>query len=242
MSRIYSDPLEIDEQSVRSFYDLRASRFDELGNRAVLLGDHCPEIAEKIDRFETETILPMLLEERVGNVLDLGCGVGRWAQKLLPYAESYRGVDLSEQMVHQAERTCAKWADKAEFFAMSAEAAADKSADFYGKAAPFDTVLVSEVCMYINDATLESFYPKLIGLLAPNCRIYHADTVALRQRLTLSEHYSDALKASYSVIYRPAADLKELWGRLKLNISDSGYFPGTDTGAETARWYAILKK
>ena len=70
---------------------------------SVLLGDQNPEYALAWDAFEKENILPKMQIDETCRVLDIGCGMGRWAEALIPKCGYYCGTDLSSEMVKFAE-------------------------------------------------------------------------------------------------------------------------------------------
>ena len=97
--RIYGDKYEIDTLRTKELYNARA---DRLGNMkspytSVLLGDQNPEYADEWNVVEKDLILPFMQADKTKSVLDLGCGIGRWAESLLPLCENYTGVDFSEE-------------------------------------------------------------------------------------------------------------------------------------------------
>ncbi len=82
--RIYQKKVDINTQHVLRFYNDRAERNDmESPYTSVLLADGTDK-AEKWDLFETKSIFPQLKIEQGSRVLDVGCGVGRWAEKIIP--------------------------------------------------------------------------------------------------------------------------------------------------------------
>ena len=67
---------------------------------SVLLGDQNPEYALAWNTFEKENILPKMDINDTCNVLDIGCGIGRWAEVLIPRS-GYDGGD--DQMCQRAQ-------------------------------------------------------------------------------------------------------------------------------------------
>ena len=45
------------------------------------------------------------IQEKVGDILDLGCGTGSLAKFLRPYSKKLVGIDLSSDMLIKAEKT-----------------------------------------------------------------------------------------------------------------------------------------
>ncbi|MBS7368819.1 MAG: class I SAM-dependent methyltransferase, partial [Oscillospiraceae bacterium] len=99
--RIYGESFDIDASRTRELYNKRSERLSQMQNpyTSVLLGDQNPEYAVKWNAIEKETILPLLGVEKTSSVLDLGCGIGRWAETVIPLCGQYTGVDFSEGMV-----------------------------------------------------------------------------------------------------------------------------------------------
>lgn len=80
--RIYNEKADINKSNTREFYDNRARKIHDMNcpYTSVLLGDQNPENAAKWNMYERENILPKLKITKNSNVLDIGCGMGRWAE------------------------------------------------------------------------------------------------------------------------------------------------------------------
>ncbi len=102
--------------------------------------------------------------------------------------------------------------------------------------------------MYINDNELEKCFFDLKNILEPHCILYMIETVGIKERLTLKEFYSAALKTDYSTIYRTPEEYKEYYKRC-LDITEknmfSGFMPHLNKEteySETDRWYTIIER
>ena len=102
--RIYDKKVNIKQDNIRDFYNNRAIKAGNMPcpYTAVLLNDEEPKHAEEWNKFEKQFILPELLIDEKSNVLDIGCGIGRWAESIIPTANYYLGVDYAEEMVKTA--------------------------------------------------------------------------------------------------------------------------------------------
>ncbi len=92
-----------DPDSIGAMFD-RAVALDEVSSVAVYaLGD------ESLLAEATQEIVAMLdgLLLPTTRVLDVGCGIGRFAAALAPHVQSYRGLDVSAGMIAAARRRCA---------------------------------------------------------------------------------------------------------------------------------------
>lgn len=108
-------------------------------------------------------------------MLDIGCGNGRLAAMVLPLCGFYCGVDFSEGMVAATEKVCRQAVSHARYalHAMSFSQVVEKDTAFFGGS--FDVVMISGVCMYINDTELTQIFSCLPRLLSNHCTLYFAE-------------------------------------------------------------------
>ncbi len=238
MSRVYDDKVRIDRDDVKDFYDDRAKRYSDLGLKTVLLGDQDEKISKSIDDFEEKNILPLFTNRNDRKVLDIGCGIGRWAKKILDYSSVYCGTDISNEMVNIVENILVD--SKVDYSLISATAI-DALKQIYDSGRKFDTVILSEVCMYLNDDEIDELIKVLSKLLEDkNIEIYYADTIAFDKRLTLVKHFSSNLNSSYNVIYRNINEIPNKFLENGFKVIKNGIMDNTNTNNETARCYYIF--
>lgn len=84
--RIYGKKHTINAESIQRFYNNRAREIKKMSNPyvTVLLGDQNPKHAVDWNAFEKNFILPQLKIHTNSSVLDVGCGIGRWAESVIP--------------------------------------------------------------------------------------------------------------------------------------------------------------
>lgn len=198
--RIYGKKVSIHMENVEDFYNKRAALVDQKGWGAVSLGDEDTTIASRAFDYDRDSLFPKLGVNHTSRVLELGCGMGRWANIVLPHCEAYCGVDFSEEMLKAARKICEAYKEKSDFYHLSASEATEKDPSFYGGA--FHCIILSGVCMYINDNELTRVFERLPALAQQHCTICVKEPAAMEQRLTLNEFQSEELKSSYNAIYR----------------------------------------
>lgn len=246
--RIYDRKHAINTKNTQSFYDDRARRAGEMNNPyvAVLLGDQDPQHALDWDSFEKKYILEQLRIDRDSSVLDIGCGIGRWAESVIPLAGYYLGADFSAEMIKTAKHRCEFPGRAYDFINASFQEIAAMRPEALGRR--FNRVTIGGVCMYINDEDLGGCLSGLVELLDKHCVMYLTETVAVETRLTLDECPSEALKTTYDVIYRTPAEYNRCYETLfqaGFHIVKQDYLPhlNNEKGfSETDRWYTIFER
>lgn len=149
-NRIYGTRTDINEQEVRDFYNKRAALASSMKNplSAVVNGEQNPEQADTRSRFDREYIVPRLDLTQNSAVLDIGCGMGRFAEMVLPLCGRYLGADFAPEMIAAAEKRTAAYSDQAKYVCASFSELMSKPDSFFG--GKFDCVIMLGVCMYIK--------------------------------------------------------------------------------------------
>lgn len=248
--RIYKEKIDIDTKRVREFYEKRARVLEQSDGKGKSVRyatvTFTEENAEKWDVMEKDLILHILNIQETDSVLDIGCGIGRWAETVIPLCRRYVGADFSEEMIKFCKENFCDWNLKGKdvsFLNMSFQELL-RSDQFKGK--PFDVVLIAGVSMYINDDDLKQCFSQLASLLSKGGRLYLWESIGLGRRLTLDEIWSSALDSNYSAIYRTREEYLNLLQPL-LSVSDmveerivSEFDHGKNS--DTSRWFAVMKK
>lgn len=237
--RIYGEKARINEHHVKEFYNKRAATG---GSGLVLLGNQDPQMIAAKNAYDQEQILPLISPET--RVLDIGCGIGRMADFILPKCRFYCGVDFSEEMVKLTEQVCQSKGENYAAYCLSALEAADKSVDFY--AGRFGAIIASGVFTYVNDQDAEHIFQSLPELLEDHSSVYLADPVGLEKRLTLCDFPSEALQSEYNAIYRTPKEYLELCKPLLeagFSVIKQGFRPKFgETYTDTGRYVIILQR
>lgn len=215
---------------------------DKSRNTSVLLGDGNPGYADKWNKFEKSKVLPILNVKETDCILDIGCGVGRWAESLVPKCQMYVGIDFSSEMIHVAQEHFYH-VKNALFVNASFQEAFSKEAVTCRK---YDTVIITGVSMYINDSELKVCYDRLKDLLSDDAIIYIEESVGVKERLTLQHIWSEGLQDNYDAVYRTKDEYMNLLDALLegTEILSEGYFSQLDKEKmpETSHWHIIMKK
>ena len=239
-SRIYNSIEKISTDNVSEFWNSRAKKTSSL--EGVLLGEGLVRNSAVIRNEKEKKILQSLLtKNKKIKILDIGSGIGRWANNLLSIIDVYHGIDFSENFVLKACEIFKNYKNIS-FFTMSAT-----EIDRTKLLKHYDLILINGVCMYINDVPLLNLFSELNDFLSDQGCIYLQESVSITgNRLTLNEFYSKDLKCTYSAIYRTKNDYDTLIAKqlTSIEILKTGLLLDEKSGAreETNAQYWFLKK
>lgn len=203
MSRIVGDRIGLDKAQVAGFFEQRAQKFNaDTPLTAILYQDNHPEIAAQRDALERERVTPLLALTGSERVLDVGCGIGRWAAAICDEVGVYHGIDASPSLIELAKAYCPR--DNVAFHAAGVDDLDDGWLAAHG---PFDRVICSGILIYLDDQQVATLLAALARHLAPGGLVYLREPMGVEQRLSLSGHWSDELQAHYSAIYRSTGEI-----------------------------------
>lgn len=221
MARIYSknalkDKPTLDRSSVQNFFEERAKKAHVLGYKsAVMYQDKNPGLAEARDLAEKELLCPKLNLTPSDRFLDFGCGTGRWTEAVINTVAHYHGTDFAEGLIQIAKSR--GFPGHARFSCMPCT---EVSLEKLGEAEPFNKLICFGLMIYLNDSDLTEFLQAMLSVSARRSLFLVREPVALDQRLTISDHYSEDMGQLYNAIYRTE---KELLAFFKNELVSGGY-------------------
>jgi cyclopropane fatty-acyl-phospholipid synthase-like methyltransferase len=204
--RTLGQRVDLDYGATRAFFDARAERVEgPCAWTATMYRDGAPALAEARDRCEKEFVLPLLSLQRDSRVLDVGCGLGRWAVAIAPLVESYTGIDFADGLLAHGRAICAQipGAEKAVFECCDAR-------DVGRLGRPFDRIVLAGVLQYLNDDDARRCLEGVASLAEPDAVVYVREPMRTDARLTLDRYWSEDLETDYSTIYRTISEYEAL--------------------------------
>lgn len=243
-SRIKGGRATLEPEAVAQFFKDRANKFNSNHPlTAVLYQDQNPTLAEERDTYEKQVALPLLNLTSKDRVLDIGCGIGRWAGLIQSNVNLYCGIDFSEGLIRIAKQQCV--ADNVHFYVAGAD---QVTCDKVIQHAPYNRILIAGLMIYLNDEQIVKLYEGIKKVVDSNCIIYLREPLALTERLTLNQFWSEELAAAYSAIYRTESELYSLiydaFGSLiKKNISFHPLYAedSLNNRSETKQFYTVFE-
>ena len=94
---------EISKKNIKIFFKDRANTHDEKQFlKTVIYQDKNPKLAKKRDLFEKKKIKDILNVSKNDVILDIGCGIGRWADGMSEKVKKYVGIDYLDEFINIA--------------------------------------------------------------------------------------------------------------------------------------------
>lgn len=234
-TRVYTDKIEIDNNSTKEFWENRANNINNL--QTVLLGSDKTGI-EQNTRNEHEKLIVESVVKQIQNprILDIGCGIGRWAENLINQFDYYVGVDFSEGFIDYASQ---KFSDNKNIkFCNNSILELDDTI----LSSNFNFIICTGVLMYVNDSNIFDIL-KAFRRVTPEY-VYIQESISLMDaRLTLNKFESKDLQTNYNAIYRTKQEYEEYFKTNGFDIIKTDLLLDNKSGAreETNAQYWILK-
>lgn len=237
MVRLYGINEDIDSNTIKEFFNNRAKR--DVENLMEITSYHDNENLEK--RQEEEIgVISKKIDFKDKKVLEIGCGLGRWAEFFHNRCEKYIGIDYSENLIKIAKKYFNY--PNCYFKQLSATDIDENNLPVDGQ---FDIIFITAVLLYLNDDEIIKMLEKINSLIHENSVIYIRDTISiLDTRLTLKDFYSIELEVNYNAIYRTEVELLEFFEVLdNVELVDKNeIFKNLNDFEETSYEYFILKR
>jgi len=244
--RITEEIVDIDYHETKRFFEKRADKFSADNPYSVTMyQDHNKELVRERNRKETEKLLPLLKLHEDSRVLDVACGIGRWADAMPDYIEQYCGVYFSGELVEIARQRNKK--DNFYFY----EGAADKIEQTAPKTrgGVYNRILMMGILMYINDTELADTKKQIERISQEHTVICIREPIGISKRLTLKDFFSEELEDNYNAIYRTRQELQKLIDGAFIQkgfiVSREGFLFEEDAlnnRKETAQYFYILER
>lgn len=244
--RVKREEVRISIDHTLRFFDERAKKYNDSNPYSVTMyqDDH-PELVKQRNQREIELIKPKLDLSKRSKILDVGCGIGRWADAIKgEEIELYCGIDFSEELVKLAnERNINK---RYAFFQGGCTEITNviHEQGYSG----FNRVLVMGVLIYLNDDEVIECLNQIEKVSEKDVIVCIREPIGIEDRLTLKDYYSNELKADYSAIYRTNQELMRCFDSCfiskGLNLVETGgmYKKELNNRAETEQHYYLFKR
>ncbi|QKL01327.1 methyltransferase domain-containing protein [Pseudomonas sp. NY5710] len=246
--RIKGRNVVIDYDATRAFFESRGQREYSNVLSATMYQDHDAKLVEQRDLAEKAAVVGILDLGNTHRVLDVGCGVGRWAWLLAQRCEGlqYLGLDFSASLIEKARAESAiRQLENVHFQVMSATDIQPQAMLLQGA---FDLALISGLLIYLNDNDCVKVLRDTAQLCKPGGALYLREPVGVAERFTLDRFYSEELSDEYSAIYRTVDELHALMATAFAGIGmtverEQLLFPqDLEKRTETRQYFFVLRR
>lgn len=204
--RIFDDRISLEYEKIQEFFQNRAQNYNRnCVYTSVMYQDQNPELAVQRDLYEKKRILPYLKMNDRKKVLDIGCGVGRWADTMRGGGIKYLGIDFSEPLLN-----IARMRHQRKNFTFQCLGAQEFTKENLEIAGPFDLIICAGIFVYLNDEDVVKCLKNIVSVSEMNTVIYIREPMGIERRLTLNRFYSEELEDEYSSIYRTKKEFEQL--------------------------------
>lgn len=244
--RISEEITDIDYKETRQFFKKRAEKFNVDNPYSVTMyQDNNKELVLERNYKETEKLLPLLGVTKESKILDIACGIGRWADALPEDIHKYCGIDFSSELIEIANSRNHK--DNYDFYEGSVTEL-EQILSKNGKE-KFNTVLMMGILIYLNDDDIYTSLEQIENACEEHAVICIREPIGIENRLTLKDFFSDELKDNYNAIYRTREELmcffKDSFLEHGFKIRQEGFLFDEDAlnnRKETAQYYYVLER
>lgn len=236
MVRLYGEKENIDKENVKEFFDKRANK--EVDSLMTITSFQEKENLDKRQLEESEILLNNI-DFTNKKVLEIGCGLGRWAEFFHDKCDTYLGIDYAENLIELANENY-KY-DNCHFQVMSA---LDINIDNLIIKPPFDVIFIAGVLIYLNDEDIPKLIDEINNITGEDKIIYIRETISVMDtRLTLKDFYSEDLEVDYNAIYRTQKELLDYFNSFNniTNIKSEKIHENLNKHSETGYRYFILE-
>lgn len=204
MSRYEGELHNLDHDKQLRFFERRAETATPDTVHAATTFSEFDE-AEQRHAAEVNQVWPLLDFDGSSVILDIGCGGARWSKTALadvvPAVSRYVGVDFSPKLISLA---------KGRGFAGSyfyVQPADDLNVSMLKSHGPYTHCIVTAVCLYMNDFSVEAMLASLAEVMPSGSFFYWREPVSLTgKRLTLIDEFSQKIGDDYNAAYRTPAE------------------------------------
>ena len=244
--RVTEKVTDIDYGETKQFFKNRAGKFRKDNPYSVTMyQDNNKELVQERNKKEIERLLPLLGVDETSKVLDIACGIGRWADALPESIAEYCGVDFSKELIDIAKQRNSK----EQFVFLEGASYEIEEVLRREKKEKYNTVLMIGILMYLNDKDLLSTLEQVEKICENKTTICIREPIGIQERLTLKDFFSEELKDNYNAIYRSRKELMVFFEKAFIahgfHIEEEGFLFEEDAlnnRKETAQYYYILRR
>ncbi len=236
---------DIKKKNIENFFKQRAKSYNKSNPlKTVIYQDKNPALAIKRDKFEKKKIKKLIKLNKNDIVLDIGCGIGRWAEEMPSKVTKYVGIDDSNDFIKIAKKKYIK-KKNISFICIEGSKISNPKVKLNS---PYTVILIMGLFPYIKDKEGYNILKKILKINSTNCKIIIREPIAIDKEFVLNNVWSNDMETFYSAKYRTYKWFKNMFNLTLLNngykiIVDEPLYPNhLNNRKETRQHLFYLKK
>lgn len=245
--RLKTKVVKLDYNKTKKFFEERSEKYNKENPYSVTMyQDNDTELVKRRNENEITKILPKLMLNKKSKILDIACGVGRWADAIQIPINKYYGIDFSEELIDIAKDRNKK--NNFEFAVGSTNELLIKAKQYSWEKC--NCIIIAGLLMYLNEEDIEVLFKEINEICENETIIYIREPIGIKDRLTLKDFYSEELASEYNAIYRTRNEYYEIFEKnllaMDFAIFEENFVFDLDetlnNRKETEQYYFILKR
>ena len=239
------DNKKIDKKNIKSFFEKRAKMHDDSHPlKSVIYQDKNPMLAKERDMFEKNKIKKILNISEDDVVLDVGCGIGRWADGMSNVVKKYVGIDYTTEFINIAKKKF-KNDVNIHFICLDGSKLSNHEVKSHS---PYSIIMILGLYPYINNEEGYNVLKQVLEVSANESLIVIREPIAVEKEMMLNNVWSNDMETYYSARYRTRNWFKKMFDDLLFKagyklIIDEALFPDhLNNRKETRQHLFCLKK
>lgn len=236
---------KVNKKNIKKFFEDRAKKHEESNPlKSVIYQDKNPALAKTRDAFEKNKIINLINISKDDVVLDIGCGIGRWAKEMSGLVKKYVGIDNVEEFINISDKIY-KDNDNTYFVCLDGINLLSREVKSHS---PFTIIIMVGFFMYISDKEAYEVLNKILKISSNKSQIIIREPIAIKKELVLDNVWSDEMETHYSAIYRTRDQFKKIFSDVlykegySLIIDETLYPEELNNRIETKQHFFNLKK
>jgi SAM-dependent methyltransferase len=234
----------INKQNVKIFFQERAKTHNKVYPlKSVIYQDKNPSLAKDRDAFEKKKIISIINFSKNDVVLDVGCGIGRWAGEICDKVKKYVGIDYIEEFIN-ISNSIYKNKKNTHFICLDGAKLLNPKVKPHS---PFTIIMFVGFFMYIDDHEAYDVLKQVLKVSCQNSQIIIREPIGIEKEVVLNNVWSEEMETYYSAKYRTCDYFKKMFKDILYNENykltfDDALFPNNLNNRTNTRQHLFCLK
>ena len=217
----------INKKKIKRFFEERANTHDENNPlKSVIYQDKNPSLAKKRDDYEKNKIQKILELSESDVILDIGCGIGRWAREMSGMVKKYIGIDYISEFINIA-KIKHESNTNVHFICLDGTKLLNPEVKNHS---PYTIVMIIGFFMYIDTEECYDVLRQVLKVSNDKTQIIIREPIGVDKEVVLDNVWSEEMGTHYSARYRTSDQFKKIFNDVLIRqgynlVVDEALFP-----------------